>query len=503
MEIYMRWNAVALLTALSLCLGACIHLVQCGSVGPPITLHHLGSPRTLYQHVRSLGNQSQAQATCPDLQLPPTNGGRRIGLLWDNTRQMNFLDPRNLRARAISLINGSAIDDTESSSSRQADRITVVAGGADAEIWTPLGDPTTVTLDGIEETMNLGGNDSHGVAWWNITIDEILKGRPTRGTASLVAIKGSNDDLQDEITIGQLNRTLESGIRVFNCLLANDLPTLHGPAFQSMLMIQRGGGIFCHAGDAAALNSFASAVLAHGITGTDNSTSFPFPVLIPGLSFAIPVPAAGSVRANYSIIAGERVDPWITCLGNCSANYTLRNLSDGAVLEDGDASSSDSSRHTSTSWRRQGGMGYSDTDGIIRLEATSLNSTHDQWIMMGINSSYGPAHCTIREPKTTLSSGSATGEFSPGLTTGEKVGIGLGVTVGILSLLAVFFFIWRKSNGLRFSHTDRRYEFPNENVRAEENSMSRGMAELPGTSAPAELVATVRYELEGPGNIRR
>lgn len=122
-----------------------------------------------------------SQASCSG-QAATSNGGRKVGIVIDSSGSMVDTDPQNLRIVAGKAIAGALITKASAGASGASDRVTVIDFDDSVRVVYPLGDPSTVSFDGIDS--NGGTYIALGV---KAAIDEITKD-PADATAHVSGI---------------------------------------------------------------------------------------------------------------------------------------------------------------------------------------------------------------------------------------------------------------------------------------------------------------------------
>ncbi|KAH8648282.1 putative calcium-activated chloride channel regulator 4 [Tricladium varicosporioides] len=231
-----------------------------------------------------------------------SNGGRRIGIVVDSSGSMTTTDPKNLRITAGKSLAASLV-----TSGSSPDQVTVVDFDSSAAIIYPLGSPAGAgpSFDKIDSS---GGTAIYSGV--KLAIDELTKGNAaTAGIAGIVVLT-DGEDSSTKLLTDQLARAQSLGIRVSFGFLSPDSSPSSAAVLSAILAT---GGVFSTFQDSQALQTFISAVVTHGLTGSDNAASGS--VLLPGLTIVGNVSSAAAVTYSYSAIAGE------------SLNFTVKALS--------------------------------------------------------------------------------------------------------------------------------------------------------------------------------
>lgn len=85
-----------------------------------------------------------------------SNGGRKIGIVIDESLSMQDNDPDNIRIRAGKALDNSLVSKAEAGNGKTADFVTVVGFHASPDLLYPLGDPAGAIpiIDAISEFIS-------------------------------------------------------------------------------------------------------------------------------------------------------------------------------------------------------------------------------------------------------------------------------------------------------------------------------------------------------------
>jgi uncharacterized protein YegL len=282
-----------------------------------------------------LATHALAQDSCVG-NTATTNGGRKIGIVIDTSGSMRDTDPNFLRVAAGKAIAGSLITSAAAAgSSVQPDLVTVVGFSDISTLIYPLGDPSTVSFNGIDAS---GGTYIAGGI--KKAIDELTKdpNSVTAGVTGIVVLTDGQDSSVSAL-VRELNRARDLGIRVsFGFLSPSNTKSTQVASILSAII--NTGGIYSTISDSTAQANFVNLVLSHGLTNTDQAGGANT-LLFPGLVTAGNVSASsGAETFTYNAVTGEHLNFSVTSISLQTFDVVLH---DKAANKDVGSTSTDKS----------------------------------------------------------------------------------------------------------------------------------------------------------------
>ena len=207
-------------------------------------------------------------------QQTEATGGRKVGIVIDESNSMQDNDPANLRIGAAKALDESLISTSEAGNGKTADEVTVVGFHSSPDLLYPLGDPTGA-LGAIENiTSNKWGTFIGGGI--GAAIDETTKPGTgeTANRTGIVVLTDGQDNTSGLTgvrgTINEIVRAGSLGIRVSFGFLSVSAASQDSLILSAIL---KTGGTFSEFASPEAQDNFISQVLLQGITGMDATSN--------------------------------------------------------------------------------------------------------------------------------------------------------------------------------------------------------------------------------------
>jgi hypothetical protein len=385
------------------------------------------------QHKQLVARQDSNACTPGSLvgRVGASNGGRKVGIVIDESNSMQDYDPDNIRIIAGKALDESLVSKSEATQGKTADLVTVVGFHSSPDLLYPLGDPAgaIAVIDTISSSKSgtfIGGGLKEAT-------DELTKpgNDPTANRTGIVVLTDGEDNYSGltgvQGTINEITRAGELGIRVSFGFLSVDSSNQDPRILNAIL---KTGGAFTSFTSAVSQESFIAQVLLQGLTGIDassNTTS-----LFPGLTTSALLSQTGSNTFSYSAKAGETFNFTITAIDAISLKATLSDTK-GTELASKTTNSTGVAVivHTATS------------DVDLELVVTPAGTNTSGIFSVGLQSSLGIcANTTIPTNSTpTPSTTSPPVQFTGGAVPSGNIGSGSGMFVSLLGFLFTAFLL--------------------------------------------------------------
>ncbi|KAH8811306.1 hypothetical protein F5884DRAFT_270342 [Xylogone sp. PMI_703] len=358
---------------------------------------------------------SSAAPQCSGISVKSNNGNRKVAIVIDSSPSMEDSDPYNLRIAAGKALNGWLITDADAKAhNKSPDQVTVVDFGDTPHLDYPLGDPagadaSFAQMEVISGTFIAGGIDM-GMQQLNGSSSGTTSGR------SSIIVFTDGQDFTPQTLVDSINDASSQGVRVsFGFLDAtNSLQD------QSVLAaIIASGGVYATITTEDASNNFINFAILNGLTqqdnpGGNNST------LLAGLSIAPVIPQNKTVTITYIARKDEHI---VFVVGSV----------DGEVLSVEALSGSTVLNKTITSYYSTTNLTVkAQSDGPIDVKIAAPDAQEDNMFTIGAVSNMPIQNCTIAV-------GAPPNSHGGGLSTGGKVGLGIGIPI-LVGLIAAGLF---------------------------------------------------------------
>ncbi|KAF2103152.1 hypothetical protein NA57DRAFT_72134 [Rhizodiscina lignyota] len=366
------------------------------------------------------------QVQCTELQAKSNDGGRKVGIVIDASGSMLENDPYDYRISASRAINSWLIPKSKASGDAKADLVTVVEFGGEADILYPLSDPAGAN-SAFGQIEPYGG--TYIASGVQSAMDQIGNGTgTTSGRSGIIVFTDGEDDNTQEL-IDTINNAAAKGIRVSFGFLSLD------SSYQDsgvLAAIMNSGGTFSTITDSTAQQSFVNLVIVNGLTNNDNSQG-PSDVLLSGLSTGY-VSKSQSSSYTYSAKKSEQLEFTITSV---NASTLAVSITDSSGSSLGKATVNND---TSSSSFDYGSYGYTGTevvdvvaeaDGDLKIEITDNTDKANAMFSIGVTSDLPIQNCTLASVGPS------------GLSTGAKVGLGIGIPILIAGLGAGGWYLFK------------------------------------------------------------
>ncbi|RYP03684.1 hypothetical protein DL764_004976 [Monosporascus ibericus] len=311
------------------------------------------------------------------IELPPTNGGRKVAIVLDSSGSMSSNDPNDLRIVAGKSLNRQLVPGSGTTGNPRSDLVTVVDFDDEARVIYPLGDPAGA--DGAFDLI-----DSSGGTWIADGVDKALSeltkpGNDPTADRSGILVLTDGEDFDTDGLIQQIERAGTADVRVSFGFLAPSESFFEPDLLAAIL---RTGGTYTSFATAEAVQSFLFLVLSNGLTAADNSVTTG-QLLLPGVTVAKLSGAGQPVSFTYATQATEQLV------------FTFESLSSQVLdgeLKDASGNSLGSNSTTSTD---PASISYTaDASGNLQFEVIT-NDPAEGVFQVSLNSSLGIAGCNL------------------------------------------------------------------------------------------------------------
>jgi hypothetical protein len=254
--------------------------------------------------------------------------GRKIALVIDSSGSNKETDPSGLRIAAAQAFAATLVTEASAGPDNQPDLVTVIDFDTSARVVYPLGDPVSVSFDGIDSS---GGTlIGSGVV---LGMEQITEGstEPNQDNAGIVVLTDGQDS-NFAVLAGALDLAFQYGIRVnFGFLsppanpvpVANPVPNARrlraralyprqieptAPPTELLEAVLKTGGVFSTIDSAEAQQSFIELIIARGATNIDGVGSNIGGPLFQGVTvYGLGSAARGPATFTYHATAGKHL----------------------------------------------------------------------------------------------------------------------------------------------------------------------------------------------------
>ncbi|RFU27607.1 hypothetical protein B7463_g8739, partial [Scytalidium lignicola] len=355
---------------------------------------------------------------CSGISVKSNNGNRKVAIVIDSSPSMEESDPNNLRIAAGEALNGWLITDAEAKAeNKNPDEVAVVDFGFDPHLDYPLGDPggagaSFAQMQTIDGTFIAGGVDM-GIQQLNGSSTGTTSGR------SSIIVFTDGEDSDTETLVDSINSASSQGIRVsFGFLDAsNSLQDV-----SVLTAISASGGVYATITTEDASNNFINFAILNGLTNQDNPSGNNS-TLLAGLTIAPVIQQNKTVTITYNARKNEIII------------FTIQSV-DGEILTVEALSGSTVLNKTTIDYYSTSSLPVrAKSTGPIDIKVAAPEATEDNMFTIGAQSNMPIQNCTVAV-------GAAPSSHSGGLSTGGKVGLGIGIPalVGVIAagLFALF-----------------------------------------------------------------
>jgi hypothetical protein len=268
--------------------------------------------------------------------------GRKIALVIDSSGSNKDTDPGYLRVAAAQAFAATLVTEAAAGPDNFPDRVSVVDFDDSARVIYPLGDPASVSFDGIDA---VGGTViGSGVA---LAIDELTKDATgeTQDHAGIIVFTDGQDNDPGPLATA-LDLALRLRIRVsFGFLSPPPNPVQRrrsiqrrargphprqsdsSPATELLEAVLKTGGVFSTIDSAEAQQSFIELVIARGPTNIDAMGANNGGPLFQGVTvYGLSSPARGPDVFTYHATAGQNLTFEIQAVTGPALNTTLNDV---------------------------------------------------------------------------------------------------------------------------------------------------------------------------------
>ncbi|KAF2264407.1 hypothetical protein CC78DRAFT_412329, partial [Lojkania enalia] len=248
-------------------------------------------------------------------------GGRKIGIVIDESGSMYSADPYDLRVDAGRALNDWLISSSEAGDGKSADLVTVIGFDDTTRTYYSLGDPSGAD-DALDEITIVGGTwISRGV---DAATAELNKsGNDPTADRSGIVVLTDGEDFDTEGLVDAINNAGSQGIRVsFGFLQSGFYSSFSYQDPEVLVAIINTGGKYANIDSYNAQNAFVNYMIANGLTASDSSSIQNQSLVLNGLSIAFIIDQSGINTLTYNAEGGEGLTFTITSVSAGDLNVT-------------------------------------------------------------------------------------------------------------------------------------------------------------------------------------
>ncbi|KAH6690606.1 hypothetical protein F5X68DRAFT_260012 [Plectosphaerella plurivora] len=318
--------------------------------------------------------------TCK-IDIPTSNGGRKVAVVLDSSGSMLDNDPGNLRIIAGKALNAQLVPSSAASGGASADLVTVIDFDYVGTVVYPLGDPSGA--DSAFDQIDSSGGTSAGDGISKAIEELTTPGHGDTKDRSGIIVLTDGEDGDPTLLLEQIKKAGSLGIRVSFGYLK---PPSTSNALEVKEAILQTGGTYSTFQEAESIQPWLYLLLSNGLTAGDSNASKEQP-LLSGITVA-KISGTDAVSFSYAASQGEKLVFTVESLSQQDLDVALSKSGGSEIGKN----SSTATEPAELTYEASG----SET---LLLSVTAVGSTTEGVFQVSVNSSLGLSGCNLNQTK--------------------------------------------------------------------------------------------------------